>query len=99
MLRKNDSFKVVFNPGSDKVELQGLGPASTPGGDTGSAAPRSRPRTQPRGNLTADLQHSIGVSRSSQFGIAQTVWICIGHVGTGVLARPGRALLKFAGGS
>src|SRR5260370_42666722 len=101
MLRKDDSFKVVFNPGSDKVELQGLGPPSTLrfSGDTGSAAPRSRPRTQPRGNLTADLQHSIGGSGGGQFGVARTARIPRGHVGTGALARPGRAMLgKFAGG-
>src|SRR5260370_32547574 len=95
MLRKDDSFKVVFNPGSDKVELQGLGPASTLrfSGDTGSAAPRNRPRTHPRGNLTAPLQHSIGGSGGGQFGVARTSPIPRSQLGTGALARPSRALL------
>src|SRR6266700_4072632 len=76
MLRKDDSFKVVFNPGSDKVELQGLGPASTLrfSGDTGSAAPDyARLRKQPRGNLTAAHIHSIGGSRRRQFRCASNL--------------------------
>src|SRR5437016_3245436 len=58
MLWKDDSLEVVFDPGTDKVEQWALGPASTSGGDTGSATPAFGRRSQPRGNLTAELQHS-----------------------------------------
>jgi hypothetical protein len=35
MLRKDDSFKVVFDPGSDEVEKLCLGPIPALGGNTG----------------------------------------------------------------
>src|SRR5207253_8479167 len=35
MLRKDDLFEVVFDPGTDEVEKRGLGPAPAAGRDTG----------------------------------------------------------------
>ena len=35
ILRKDDSFKVVFNPGTDKVEKQAPGPAPATRRSTG----------------------------------------------------------------
>src|SRR3954470_22217062 len=92
MLWKDDLLEVVFYPGTDKVEQWVLGPASVSCGDTGSARLAcNRPRIQPSGNLTAELQHSIGLSRNGQFRPYGDVCITTVLVGTGILARPGRA--------
>ena len=40
ILRKDDPFKVVFDPGSDKREDRILGPVFSPGEDTGGSAAR-----------------------------------------------------------
>src|SRR5581483_11042811 len=62
MLRKDDLFEVVFYPGTDEVEKQGLGPApASTARDTGCTAQPSRYRA-------AELDHSIGVRQTRQFG-------------------------------
>src|SRR5581483_6364359 len=61
MLRKDDLFEVVFNPGTDEVEKRGLGPAPAfIARDTGCT-------TQPSRYRTAELNHSIGVRQTRQF--------------------------------
>src|ERR1700752_371783 len=99
MLWKDDSFEVVFDPGTDEVEKQGLGPAPAHCRDTGWT-PRflSRNAAQPRANQTAKLHHSIGRVGGRQFhGILSsslgTAELGTIGVGTDALVRAGRALL------
>ena len=79
ILRKDDLFKVVFDPGPDKLKKRILGPA--PSKRSTGVKP-----AQPRRHLTAKLNHSIGCPRQRQFSGRA-------YVGTGTLARPGRAKL------
>src|SRR5215472_17091101 len=64
MLRENDTFKVVLDPGTDKVEKQCLGPVPAFAWDTGGG--KTLP-TQPLKNGMAELIHFIGVVRGRQF--------------------------------
>src|SRR5277367_2383802 len=61
VLRKDDSFEVVFNPGSDKREKRILGQVSPLGRDTGGV--RTAPCTSKR---PTQLPKSIEFSRSGQ---------------------------------
>src|SRR6184192_1827465 len=64
MLRKDDSFKVVFDPGTDKVEKQCLGPVSSPAGNTGWGC-----TTQPRKHTVTEPIDCTGVIIGSQFAL------------------------------
>src|SRR5579862_4323023 len=106
MLRKDDLFKVVFNPGTDEVEKQGLGPAPATCRDTGLASRTlAGNAAQPRRNYTAKLHHSIGGVEPRQFLrvfiFASTPAADVGaiHVGTDAPARAGRAKLSRIPGS
>src|SRR5262249_37558946 len=60
MLRENDTFEVVFDPGTDKVEKQRLGPVPAFAWDTGWGKPST---AQPLKHSMAELIHSIGAVR------------------------------------
>src|SRR6185369_3826711 len=62
MLRKDYLLEVVFYHAPDEVEKRGLGPApASTARDTGCT-------TQPSRYRTAELNHSIGVRQTRQFG-------------------------------
>src|ERR1700692_5136438 len=79
ILRKDDLFKVVLDPGPDKLEKWILAPAP-------SKRSTGVPLAQPRRKHSAKLIHSIGWCRRLQFHAA-----CIGIVHVGMIARPSRA--------
>src|SRR5260370_17183151 len=64
MLRENDTFKVVSNPGTDKVEKHCLGPVPAFAWDTGWGKTTS---TQPFKNGVTEHTHSIGAIVVRQF--------------------------------
>src|SRR5215469_5214187 len=66
MLGKDDTFKVVLNPGTDKVEKQCLGPAPALGWDTGWGKPAT---AQPFVNRVAERLYSIGGLQARQFPV------------------------------
>src|ERR1700682_1117684 len=83
ILRKDDFFEVVLDPGPDKLEKWIL-----------STAPSKRSTgvklAQPCRIGATKLNHSIGWLGERQFRGAR---VCSARVGTGTLARPGRAEL------
>src|SRR5215471_17885731 len=64
MLRENDTFEVVFYPGTDKVEKQCLGPVPAFAWDTGW---RESSTAQPLKNRIAERIYFIGAVRGRQF--------------------------------
>src|SRR5437763_16300793 len=59
LLRKDDAFEVVFDPGTDKVEQLCLGPVPAICGDTGSW--RLITATQPRIHRAAESEDFSGL--------------------------------------
>src|ERR1700747_1856799 len=92
-MRKDDLFEVVFNPGTDEVEKQGLGPAPATCRDTGNAPAFKRNLPQPRGNLPAERIHSIGGTKPRQFWVRNGATSCPPRACRRVPARRGRARL------
>src|SRR5262249_13627034 len=64
VLRKDDAFEVVLNPGTDKVEKQCLGPVPRPAGNTGWGS-----TAQPRKHTVTEPIDCTGVVRGSQFAL------------------------------
>src|SRR5262249_11535847 len=72
MLRKDDPFEVVFNPGTDKVEKRGLGPVPVHRGDTGRSPVTT---AQPRVHGATERYKFIGISRIGQFVSEAEGWL------------------------
>src|SRR5262249_4026825 len=66
ILGKDDTFEVVFNPGTDKVEKQCLGPVPALVWDTGWGKPAT---AQPFIPSTTELIDSIVAVRVRQFSV------------------------------
>src|SRR6202051_3595799 len=81
ILRKDDLFKVVLDPGPDKLEKWIPAPAPS---KRSTGVTFAQPRRKP----SAKLNHSIGCCWHRQF---HSVRVRTARVGTGTLARPGRA--------
>jgi hypothetical protein len=91
IFRKNDLLEVVFNPSPDKPEKRILGPA--PSCQEIRRSTGVQP-AQPRRQAAAKLTHSIGRLRYRQFRRTKaTPGVGTARVGTGAIARPGRAKL------